>query len=97
MHKIIFKDGVPDRSGVVQPEAKGVHVEREGILHKVYAKKEVILSSGTVASPQLLMLSGIGPKRTLKQVKVRTAPVVNNLLFPETYMLVCYRLRYLAY
>ncbi|KAI8121743.1 Glucose dehydrogenase [FAD, quinone] [Lucilia cuprina] len=33
----------------------------------VRAKKEIILSAGSIASPQLLMLSGIGPKENLKQ------------------------------
>ncbi|XP_037813969.1 glucose dehydrogenase [FAD, quinone] [Lucilia sericata] len=33
----------------------------------IRAKKEIILSAGSIASPQLLMLSGIGPKQNLKQ------------------------------
>lgn len=34
------------------------------------AKKEVILSAGAMQSPQLLMVSGIGPKAILKQYKI---------------------------
>ena len=41
--------------------------------HQIYAKKEVILSSGTVGSAKLLLLSGVGPKEHLDELGVRTA------------------------
>ena len=46
--------------------AKGVEYVRRGKEHQVFAK-EVILSGGPVNSPQLLMLSGIGPKDQLAE------------------------------
>ncbi|CAH1184398.1 unnamed protein product [Phyllotreta striolata] len=47
----------------------------ERVLH-LKAKKEVILSGGTINSPQLLMLSGIGPKDHLESLGIQ---LVKNL------------------
>lgn len=48
-------------------QAYGVEVEKDGEKRKFYASKEVILSAGPINSPQLLMLSGIGPATHLKE------------------------------
>lgn len=40
------------------------------------ATREVIVSGGTINSPQILLLSGIGPKEHLQSVNV---PVVKDL------------------
>ncbi|KAF7541772.1 hypothetical protein G7054_g257 [Neopestalotiopsis clavispora] len=54
--KIIF-DG--------QKKASGVLIETLGLQYTLNAKKEVIVSSGFVGSPQLLQVSGIGPAELL--------------------------------
>lgn len=50
--------------------AYAVEYVSDGVEKVVEAKKEIILSSGAVASSHLLMLSGVGPKRMLEKAKV---------------------------
>ncbi|KAK7966208.1 uncharacterized protein PG986_000485 [Apiospora aurea] len=57
--KILFDDGSNKK------KATGARVSSLGIKYTINARKEVILSAGTFQSPQLLMVSGIGPKATL--------------------------------
>lgn len=57
-------------------KAIGVRFEQNGKLRTVLANREVILSAGGVKSPQLLMLSGIGPAHHLQQHQI---PVVLDL------------------
>src|SRR5256885_56434 len=45
--------------------AVGVRYRRGGVFHEVRARREVILCAGAINSPQLLMLSGIGPHHEL--------------------------------
>jgi len=53
-------------------EAQGVEFRAtSGEVRSVLANKEVIVCAGAVGSPQLLMLSGIGPKPHLERVGVR--------------------------
>lgn len=56
--------------------ATGVEFNYGGLVLKVACKKEVIVSAGAFRSPQLLMLSGIGPRATLEQHQI---PVVSDL------------------
>lgn len=51
-------------------EAYGVEFVNNNIKYQINATKEVILAAGTIASPQLLMLSGIGPKEHLDKLNI---------------------------
>lgn len=44
-----------------EQRAIGVEFRHHGALQAVYAEREVVLAAGAVASPQLLLLSGVGP------------------------------------
>ena len=41
-------------------KAIGIEVKIKNKLEKIYAEKEIILSAGSINSPHLLMLSGVG-------------------------------------
>ncbi|XP_057339325.1 glucose dehydrogenase [FAD, quinone]-like [Microplitis mediator] len=63
--------------------ANGIRVTLEdGRTVDLKASKEVIVSAGSIASPQLLMLSGIGPKKDLEELGIECKadlPVGENL------------------
>ncbi|CAK1590448.1 unnamed protein product [Parnassius mnemosyne] len=50
--------------------AYGVQFIKDETKQIVYAKREVILAAGAIASPQILMLSGVGPAQHLKEVGI---------------------------
>lgn len=54
----------------------GVRIDQMGREIEVKARREVIVSSGSIASPQLLQISGIGPAAHLKSIGVE---VVHDL------------------
>ena len=56
--------------------AYGVQFYKNYKLYTIYARKEILLSAGSLNSPQLLMLSGIGPKKHLTKLNI---PVIQNL------------------
>ena len=53
-----------------QKKATGVLVDTSGVQYLLSATREVILSAGAHRSPQLLMVSGIGPRSALQPLKI---------------------------
>ncbi|KAH8295022.1 hypothetical protein KR018_005943 [Drosophila ironensis] len=70
---------------IIDPVTKattGVEFIKQRQRYVVGVRKEVILSAGTIASPQLLMLSGVGPADHLRELNisvVQDLPVGHNL------------------
>ncbi|MBU3566008.1 GMC family oxidoreductase [Polynucleobacter sp. MWH-HuK1] len=57
-------------------KAKGVVCTQNGKQQVIFANKEIILCAGAFHSPQLLMVSGVGPKDQLSQFGI---PLVHDL------------------
>ncbi|WP_395397921.1 GMC family oxidoreductase N-terminal domain-containing protein [Novosphingobium sp. BL-8A] len=62
VRKIVFDRG----------RAIGIEIERQGARSIVGARREIVLCAGATNSPQLLMLSGIGPADHLRDVGIET-------------------------
>lgn len=63
--------------------ASGIQIRHvNGVVMEIRFTKEVILSAGSIATPQILMLSGIGPKDMLERNEIKCLadlPVGQNL------------------
>lgn len=83
--KILFEEGCVKNGKKDKPKAIGVEWLEGTAIYKgdpqwnstikgkpgrAFARKEVIVSGGTFSTPQLLQLSGIGPKALLKKHKI---------------------------
>ncbi|KAI1081036.1 putative glucose-methanol-choline oxidoreductase [Whalleya microplaca] len=51
-------------------KATGVIVNTQGVEYTLSARKEVILTAGVFGSPQLLLVSGVGPAETLRRLDI---------------------------
>jgi choline dehydrogenase len=73
--------------------AAGVEIARGGQLERISAKREVIVSGGAISSPQILMLSGIGPAEELRRHGIEVVldlPGVGENLQDHQDVMLCY-------
>ncbi|HEU0155916.1 MAG TPA: GMC family oxidoreductase N-terminal domain-containing protein, partial [Stellaceae bacterium] len=85
-HRVVF-DG---------KRAVGLEYAQGGVLHRVRARGEVLLAGGSINSPQLLQLSGVGPGELLRQqgiAVVQELPGVGENLQDHINTRVVYRVR----
>nr|WP_317128998.1 GMC family oxidoreductase N-terminal domain-containing protein [Mangrovivirga cuniculi] len=66
----VFTKAFVQRIIIENNKAVGVEVDIDGEKTIIKCKKEVILSAGSIQSPQVLMLSGIGPSKTLQKFDI---------------------------
>jgi len=72
----IFTDSFVEKIIFDGKKAIGIDVKIKDNIQKVFVNKEVILSGGSINSPQLLLLSGVGPANHLKEKGIK---VIHNL------------------
>ena len=63
-------DALVTKIEVADGRATAVHYLHGGVAETVRAEREILLSGGVVNSPQLLMLSGIGPADHLRELGI---------------------------
>ena len=72
----IFMQAYVQKIIVENKEAKGIDVIIKDKKEKIFAGKEIIVSCGSINSPKLLQLSGIGDAEELQQIGIQ---VIHNL------------------
>lgn len=73
---VIFRNSVVSKVLIYNMKAIGIELIRNGKKSNIHANREVILSAGAIGSPQILMLSGVGDAKELKNNGIQ---VVRNL------------------
>ncbi len=97
----VITDALVDRIVFEQRRATGVEVLRAGVRTRIAARHEVVLTAGAYGSPSILMRSGIGDAKALRELQIPiehdlpavgrhlqehlVAPVQMKTLSPESY------------
>jgi len=68
----VFTGAHTSRILLEKKRAVGVEFQHEGLVKQLKATREVLLCAGALMSPQILMLSGIGPHRHLLENGIAT-------------------------
>jgi len=63
----VMTDCMVRRVVIENGRAKGLEIVENGVVKRIDAEREVIVTGGAIGSPKLLMLSGIGPAAHLRE------------------------------
>ena len=69
----IVTHAMVERLIVDGPRVTGVEMKRNGIAMRLGARREVILTAGSIGSPQIMQLSGLGPGEVLQANGIEVA------------------------
>lgn len=73
----IISEAMVKRIVVRDGRATGIeYFDKSGNLYTAYADQEIVLSAGAIGSPQIMMLSGLGPA---KHLSAKGIPVVEDI------------------
>ncbi len=92
---VVVTEALAERLIIEKGRAAGAEVARRGQRHAIRVEREIIVSGGAIKSPQLLLLSGIGPADQLRALDIPVhldAPRVGQGLQNH----VCYRPQYIT-
>ncbi|KAL3278285.1 hypothetical protein HHI36_013619 [Cryptolaemus montrouzieri] len=70
LHISLYSQVIKILINPITKKAYAVEFVKNNLKYIVRAKKEIILSAGTFNSPQLLMLSGVGPREHLEELGI---------------------------
>ena len=90
----VYNNTLAQRLLISGNKATGVYVSSQNLTYALNARKEVIVSAGAFQSPQLLMVSGIGPRATLDEFGIKVVkdlPGVGQNLWDHPYFGITYR------
>lgn len=86
-------DSLVTRLRILGGRCTGADYVRDGALERAHASEEVIVCAGAIGSPQLLLLSGIGPAPRLRALGIDVAadlPGVGSNLQDHPIAMACY-------
>jgi len=62
---------IREATATSEPAAYGVRYFQDGVYKQAFARKEIVISMSAIFTPQLLMLSGIGPADELEDLGIQ--------------------------
>ncbi|CAK1595790.1 unnamed protein product [Parnassius mnemosyne] len=76
LNKHVTTNALVEKVLIINNKSFGVSVRISDKTHIVLARKGVILSAGTLNTPKILQLSGVGPSKLLKSLNI---PIIQDL------------------